>query len=329
MNKPHKSKITLIFKELSEKYGYEFHLMTHKPDTGFILANGVRHYFSYGTIDLNNRSEVEIAQNKVLSSKRVEKVGICLPRESVIRLSRDLVVDVKCAVESVGLPAIIKPVHGAQGKDIFKIESTNEVSFICNKNIFDEDDLIIQEYIDVLDEIRIVLLDGEVIQAYKRDYAYLTGDGIKTIQELIKDKNNYFKNRNRNTRININDSQIQNILKNKTFDLSSVLPFGNRLNLSYGRNLSKGGEYEFVENILSQNLIDISKQIAKSTGLRLVGLDLFLSDKVECIKNKNQVTFIEYNASPDMENNFYYDDDYGEVLSKIYEKVFLAVVGKI
>ena len=74
---------------------------------------------------------------------------------------------------------------------------------------------------------------------------------------------------------------------------------------------------------------DISKQIAKSTGLRLVGLDLFLSDKVECIKNKNQVTFIEYNASPDMENNFYYDDDYGEVLSKIYEKVFLAVVGKI
>jgi len=326
MNKSHKSKVTLIFKELSEKYGYEFHLMAHEPDAGYILTNDVRHYFSYGTVDLNNSSAVEFAQNKVLSSKIVEKVGICLPHESFVRFSKDLVADIKCAVESVGLPAIIKPVHGAQGKNIFKIESKDEIYSICNKNTFDEDDLIVQEYIDVLDEIRIVLLDSEIIQAYKRDYAHLVGDGIKTIQELIKDKNNYFKNRNRNTRISINDSQIQNILKNKVFDLTSILPFGNRLNLSYGRNLSKGGDYEFVENRLSPNLIDISKQIAKSTGLKLVGLDLFLSDKIECIKNKKQVTFIEYNASPDMENNFYYDDNYGEILKKIYEKVFLAIV---
>ena len=135
MNKSYKSKITLIFRELSEKYGYEFHLMAHDIDAGYILANGVIHYFSYGTVDLNNSSAIEFAQNKVLSSKIVEKVGICLPHESVIKFSKDLAVDIKCAVEFVGLPAIIKPVHGAQGKNIFKIESIEEIYFICNKNM--------------------------------------------------------------------------------------------------------------------------------------------------------------------------------------------------
>lgn len=108
--------------------------------------------------------------------------------------------------------------------------------------------------------------------------------------------------------------------------MSSVLQNNQRLNLSYGRNLSRGGGYEFIENRLSQGLTKISKKIADATGLRLVGLDLFLSDEVELIKTENQVTFIEYNASPDMENNFYYNDDYLEKLHKIYDVIFSSMI---
>ncbi len=55
------------------------------------------------------------------------------------------------------------------------------------------------------------------------------------------------------------------------------------------------------------------------------GFDLLLADEVNKISDISQVTFIEYNASPDMENNFYYDSGYEDMLRAIYEKVLYAM----
>lgn len=327
MNNINKSKITPILRELSLKYGCMFNLTDTNPDAGHILdKKNTRHFFSYGTIDLNKSAPTEFAQNKALSSEVIKRTGINIPREQVIKNSTDLIRDIKDAINYIQLPAIIKPVHGAQGKNIYKITQIDEIDEICNQNTFDGDDLIIQQYIDVPHEVRIVLLDGEVIQAYKRDYVHIIGDSVKTIEKLIEEKNSKFKEGRRNTIIDKNDLQIQNILLNLKLSIFSILPNNYRVNLSYGRNLSRGGEYEFIENRLSQDLIRISKKISDATGLRLVGLDLFLADEAELIKTENQVTFIEYNASPDMENNFYYNDSYLEKLHSIYEKIFLSMI---
>jgi glutathione synthase/RimK-type ligase-like ATP-grasp enzyme len=102
-----------------------------------------------------------------------------------------------------------------------------------------------------------------------------------------------------------------------------------RLNISYGRNLSRGGEYEFITAKLSQVIIEISKKIADASALRLIGIDLFVLGNPEHVENKDQIIFIEYNASPDMENNFYYDVDYGQQLLLIYEKIFYKIIAPL
>lgn len=329
-DKTYKSKITPILIDIANKNGYKHIVSETDNDAGYIISKNSRLYFTYGTLDLNTNAATEFAKSKPLSSEVVKNIGIKLPKEETILYSLKTTHDeyfseAKDAVSRIGLPCFLKPAHGTQGRNIFKVESFDDLEFAIKNIIADKDDLLIQEYIND-SEVRIVLLDGEIIQAYTRDCVSVTGDGAKTIQELVESKNEYFANRKRNTIININDSQIQNILKNKKYNLSHVLSLGEQLNLSYGRNLSKGGDYEFVDNKLSKELISISKQIASSTGLKLVGLDLFLSDKVEHIKSMDQITFIEYNASPDMENNFYYDGEYEQVLYGIYEKIFKAMV---
>ena len=63
-----------------------------------------------------------------------------------------------------------------------------------------------------------------------------------------------------------------------------------------------------------------------ATNLRLVGFDLFIRKEISLIKDKADIVFIEYNGSPDMENNFYYHDDYHEKLLACYKKIFRAVI---
>jgi glutathione synthase/RimK-type ligase-like ATP-grasp enzyme len=329
-NKTYRSKITPIFIDIANQNGYKYVISETDNDAGYIIYRNSRLYFTYGTLDLNTDAAVGFAKSKPLSSEVVKNIGIRLPNEETVKYSsktpsHEYLSEAKKVISLIGLPCFLKPAHGTQGRNIFKVESFEDLEFAIKNIIADKDDLLIQEYINA-DEVRIVLLDGEILQAYTRDYVSITGDGVKTIQELIKNKNDYFASRNRNTIINVNDSQILNILKNKKYNFNHVLSQGEQLNLSYGRNLSRGGNYEFVDKKLSTELVNMSKQIAKSTGLRLVGLDLFLSDKVECIKSMDQITFIEYNASPDMENNFYYDGEYTQTLYGIYEKIFKSMV---
>lgn len=326
MNK-HKSKITPILRQLADLHDCEFCIMDHDPDAGYIVGlDGIRHYFSYGTLDLNTNAATEFAGSKILSSEIVSATGIRVPKEETVKNSNNLNDGIRIALKTVGMPAIIKPVHGAQGKNVFSVDSIDELDLIFDDNDFDADDVIVQEYIDATTEIRVVLLDCEIIQAYKRDYSHIIGDGATTIKGLIEKRNKYFQDRKRNTRIDLIDSQLTTILKQHKHDLDFVLPKDERLNISYGRNLSRDGEYEFIPNRLSSTVEKVSKKIADVSALRLVGIDLFILGDVESIDHEDQIVFIEYNASPDMENNFYYDTDYSEQLLAIYKKIFTKLI---
>lgn len=323
----HKSKITPILRQLSDLHACGLYVMDHDPDAGYIVGlDEIRHYFSYGTLDLNNSAATEFAGSKILSSEIVSAAGIRVPKEETVNNSNNLKDDIRIALKTVAMPAIVKPVHGAQGKNVFRVDSIDEIDLIFDDNDFDADDVIVQEYIDAPTEIRVVLLDGEIIQAYKRDYSHVIGDGVTTIKGLIEKRNKYFQDRKRNTHIDLIDSQLTAILKRHKYDLGFVLPKDERLNISYGRNLSRGGEYEFTPNRLSSTVEKTSKKIANVSALRLVGIDLFILGDVESIDREDQLVFIEYNASPDMENNFYYDTDYSEQLLAIYEKIFTKLI---
>lgn len=325
----HKSKITTIFEGLCREYDFDF--VITGPDTGyFIDRNSVRHDFGYGTIDLNVSEYIKIADNKEQSSLLMKNIRVSIPQEIIIKgiekyTEQDLCEKIINFSKEVGFPLISKPSGGRQGNNLIKIESKEAVISASKIIMSLKDDVIIQEYLNYA-EMRIVILDGEIIQAYKRFRPHLIGDGKKSIFNLIEDKNSYFKNNDRNTVVDIDDSQVQMIISDLGYSNDSILERGKSIPLSFGRNLSKGGEYEFIENKIKPKFYKILREMALATNLRLVGFDLFTTEEVTEIKDKTDVVFIEYNASPDMENNFYYRDNYYERLMTYYRKIFCAMM---
>lgn len=329
--KYYKSRVTAIFERMSTECGYVCSLNQVHSDAGYIqLFNGRRLFFTYGTLDINTYAATEFANDKSLSFSVLKELGIKLPREQRILYSHEKAADeylseLTSSVNFLGLPVILKPARGRQGRNIFRIDSVHDLNLVVPILQANEDDILVQEYIEA-DEMRVVVLDGEVIQAYTRDFSHIVGDGIASIQRLIEDKNELFLKRARNTKIDTNDEQIGNLLLRKKYTLSTILAVGERFNLSYGKNLSKGGEYEFIEDKLGKEFKVILGEMAHKTGLRLVGFDLFVFKKPELITNELEIACIEYNASPDMENNFYYDGDYSDRFEKIYQKILKAMM---
>ena len=327
----HKSKITDIFYKLSKKYNYPF--VVNGIDKGYFIDHKkIKHEFDYGTIYLNDSKYASIADNKEESSLLMSKYEILTPKEIVFKnINKDsaesLCEKINNFVKQVKFPIIIKPLNGRQGNNLFKIESEYEIQDICKKIIKIEDSIIVQEYLD-LDEFRVVMLDGEILQMYKRFQPYIVGDGIRDIFTLIKDKNKYFLDKNRNTIISIYDNQIQIILSKLGYSNNSIPEKDLKIYLSFGKNLSKGGEYEFINANSFTNFSSVIKDIFKLTKLRLVGFDIFIKKDLEKINSKDDIVLIEYNASPDMENNFYYNDDYYENLVINYTKIFNAIINK-
>lgn len=324
----HKSKVTTIFEVLCKEYDFDF--VITGPDQGyFIDHNNIRHEFDYGTIDLNESKHIQIADDKEQSSVLMKEIGIPIPEEILLRdvrkyTDQDLLKEIVRFSKRVGFPLICKPLNGRQGNNLIKIESKDEI-VNASKMIIDlKDDVIIQEYLKH-DEVRVVVLDGEIIQAYKRFGPSIVGDGKESVFNLIEDKNAYFKNNGRNTIISIDDPQVQMIIADLGYSNGSIPEKGKDIPLSFGRNLSKGGEYEFIENKISPKFQKVLREMSLAANLRLVGFDLFIRKEISLIKDKTDIVFIEYNGSPDMENNFYYCGDYYERLLAYYRKIFHAM----
>lgn len=324
----HRSKVTTIFEVLCKEHNFDFVIIG--PDQGYFIDSiNVRHEFDYGTIDLNESKYIQIADDKEQSSLLMKKIGIPIPEEILLKdvikyTDQDLFKEIVRFSKRVGFPLISKPLNGRQGNNLIKIESKDEVINVSKMILDLKDDTIIQEYLKH-NEARVVMLNGEIIQAYKRFRPSIVGDGKKSIFNLIKNKNAYFKNNSRNTIVSIDDPQVQMIITGLNYSNESIPEKGKNIPLSFGRNLSKGGEYEFIENKIRPEFHKILREMSLSTNLKLVGFDLFLRKDTGLIKDNTDIVFIEYNGSPDMENNFYYRDDYYEKLMTYYRKIFRAM----
>lgn len=307
-----KSIVTNILKEISSKKKYGFNLLPGEQDTGYIKIGNKRFFFAYGTLNVNNEASSFIAGNKKLSSVLLQDAKIPTPKE----LTPSEINDVAGIFSEKGTRFIIKPVTGTGGNNLFKVSNPLEFKKIVNLFTEKKIDFVVQEYIESR-EYRVVLFKGEILQFYERIQSSIAGDGRRSIKDLITDKQTEFESKNRNTQLNINDSQVQFILERENLALTSVAGEKVRIPLSFGKNLSKGGTSIFVEN-QNKVLDEILRYVTSATGLDLVGLDLFISKELDQVSSVNDLTVIEYNSSPDMENNFEITSEYLLALENIY-----------
>jgi D-alanine-D-alanine ligase-like ATP-grasp enzyme len=223
--------------------------------------------------------------------------------------------------EHMDYPVYLKPVNGSKGADIYKLHDKAELSDALDT--YNEKRVrvaMIEEPITMPD-YRIVTLDGELISAYQRVPLAVTGDGTRTIRELLEVRQNEFNLLERDTNLDKVLGQIEKHIAKQSMTLESVVGDGDKLSLVPISNLSAGGESVDVSDKINERWAELAANVADNFDLRLAGLDLACQDITSA---DSEYSVLEVNSTPGLDHYAMSGDEQRQIVDDLYIKVLNA-----
>ncbi|MCX2724898.1 ATP-dependent carboxylate-amine ligase [Roseibium salinum] len=312
---------SVVFQLLEQhcaRTGYRLHVGDSHGHAGLVESPDGRRWFFKGThFDLNTLGASEIADDKAYAAHFLEESGIAVPASRLV-FSSELgnrnhpPANVLDFAETGGFPLFVKPNVGQEGADVIRVGTypglTQTLHMLAKRHA----QLLVQEEIRGR-ELRVIVLDGEVLCAVERHPPHVTGDGKLTLAELIAAQD----------RVDPSDGRIECELARQTMSLESVPEPGTRVRLLPVANLSSGGSASIViAEDLAPETASIASRAARTLGLRYAGVDLILPD---IASPGVDAVVLEVNAAPGLGNLYRQGLAEAELVKGIYQKVFAAM----
>ena len=261
------------------------------------LGYGVHQKRIQATTTANtNMIAVDIAANKHATKKLLGDMGVPVPNGYRIRDLDEL----EETLEAVGYPCVIKPLDGNHGKGATVGVSDLEHAKAAWERAKEYSRWIIVEQQLEGDDYRALVVNNRLIAVAKRLPAHVIGDGKQSIQQLIDETNadprRGYGHENVLTEIAV-DNQTMRCIRNAEYELDSVLPEGERLQLKTTANISTGGTaIDMTDEVHPENVF-LFERIAKIIGLDVAGVDVIAPNVSEPLR-QNGGGIIEVNAAP-------------------------------
>lgn len=246
---------------------------------------------------ITNPVGVSIARDKYLTKILLEKMSY--PTSPSVTISEYS--ELKKALKQIPFPVVVKPVGGAGGKGVTVNITTQKLlrNSFTNAKQFDRK-VLIEKYI-LGDYYRITYIADGSFAATKNLPAKITGDGKRTVKELIQTENKYNKERfalGRLKKIKISD-KTERFLATEGYVLTSVIPRGKSIPLCFSG--FDGGEYIDVTEDVHPYYLTLGKKITATLGLPIVGIDIIAKSLKIPLEKQNGV-IIEINGTfPDIQ----------------------------
>jgi D-alanine-D-alanine ligase-like ATP-grasp enzyme len=223
------------------------------------------------------------------------ELGFPTPSWRVLRKQDDAL----RAAQEIGWPCVVKPVDQAFGTGITANIGTEAelgaavfVARQYSRNILIEAHELGADH-------RLMVVDGRLIVAVRRDPPFVTGDGKRSISELLAELNRLRDGtRENNYLLPVKpDAALDARLASQGLSMQSVLPDGTTLALSSVANFSAGGFATDVTSEVHPQIKGLAELLATSLGLRTAGIDYITTD---ISRSHAEVGggFIEVNAMP-------------------------------
>lgn len=294
------------YTQAAEELGINYEIISH----GYAVRyeNNGKHWFIIlaGT-PLNNMPSVSLSRRKNLSYRILEKAGIPVAEQR----------DLKTEEEAIQFfnekkYIVLKPVQGIGGSGV-SVLPRDEVQVVKAFTLAKEVNKASSET-DVLGEVfasgvnyRVLVLGDEVIGVVRRIPASIIGDGVNSVQELIKQKNDARREMVLSP-IQVDDELFKK-LHSQSMDLSSIPAANQEVYVRFNSNLSTGGTTEECAKELHPAFAEIAVNATKALGLTLGGVDLIAEDITDptkpCVIN-------EVNWNPGL--RVHYKADKGEIV---------------
>lgn len=193
-------------------------------------------------------------------------------------------------------PQVLKPLRGSGGVGVTTGVTTEEQFDRAWERASGGKRSVVVEDLAFGDELRLIVLNGETVAAVCRMPAYVIGDGVRTITELVDDKN---KQRKRNPLMRVYPisqfDYLDNELKRPRY---SVPESGEFVRLSSVSNVALGGEAVSMTEVLHPSFLELGRRTFEAfPGATQLGLDVIARDFGADAFVRN-ATIIEVNSDP-------------------------------
>lgn len=247
-------------------------------------------------IDRTGAIAEAIAQDKELTKKLLHAAGVPVPMGRVVK-DQD---DAWATALEIGLPVVIKPKDGNQGKGVTVNVTTREqldAGYVAAAEF--RDDILVERYLPGND-FRLLVIGNKLIAAARRDPPIVVGDGVQTVRQLVDQVNLDPRRGNGHatslTKIRFDDIALASLAK-QGFVAESVPPKGARVILRNNANLSTGGAATDVTDDVHPEVAARAIAAAHMVGLDICGVDLVCDSVLKPIEEQNG-GIVEVNAAP-------------------------------
>ena len=247
-------------------------------------------------IDATSAIAESIAQDKELTKKLLHAAGVPVPLGRPVTSAQDA----WAAAQEIGLPVVVKPRDGNQGKGISVNIATKEgVMSAYNTAKSFRDDVLVERYLPGSD-FRLLVVGNKLVAAARRDPPLVIGNGKNTVHELVElvnaDPRRGEGHATSLTKIRLDDI-AKNRLKEQGLDENSVPAKGTRVILRNNANLSTGGTATDVTDDVHQEVAARAIAAAQMVGLDICGVDV-VCESVLLPMEEQGGGVVEVNAAP-------------------------------
>jgi cyanophycin synthetase len=247
-------------------------------------------------MDVTSAISESIAQDKQLTKKLLDAAGVPVPLGREVSTPEDAW---NAALE-IGLPVVVKPKDGNQGKGVSVNITTKErllAAFEASKEFGEE--ILVERYLPGND-FRLLVVGNKLVAAARRDPPKVVGDGVHTIAELIEEINKDPRRGSGHstslTKI-ILDEIAMACLATQELNGQSVPAKGKRVTLRHNANLSTGGSATDVTDDVHPEVAQRAIAAAHMVGLDICGVDMVCDSILHPLEEQGGGV-VEVNAAP-------------------------------
>lgn len=238
-----------------------------------------------------------LQKNKYYAKVFFKRAGLSVAEGEIVQ-AHDTAVAVAYA-HQIGFPVVVKKIDGIHGTDVY-VNIRNRKELLASLKKMTGPVLI--EKMHKGTEFRIFATKDKFVAATRRVPANVVGDGVSTIEQLIKKKNSDPQRSEgygtglRTIKI---DENVHDTLRKQGLNLSQVPRRGQTVFLRENSNISTGGDSIDVTDLVHPDVKKLAVATIRSIpGLAYAGIDFMTNQEISEKPLKNQYIIIEVNDSP-------------------------------
>jgi glutathione synthase/RimK-type ligase-like ATP-grasp enzyme len=240
-----------------------------------IMQRGPERHFALGyDLGLNSSVTHRVANDKAATAEVLEICGIpCVPHTLFLSPKLSEYVPSMGSWEAMlrlleknpeGI--VVKPNEGTGGNSVFRVLTKPKLELAVDAIFSSNRSLSISPYLEIEDEVRVVLIDYLPVVVYSKNRPSIVGDGKLSLLELALAA----------TPVEQRSTVLPSIVDDlDEATLDAVLPAGQRRALNWRHNLSSGAQPILLEQGATREAcVQIAVRAAKSIEMRFGSIDV-------------------------------------------------------